>query len=310
MAGPAIILYALLVIGAVVVVWLITRRRRTAELPYLSGGEARRAPVITAARRRALIAVLFAVVVFLVGAIAAVSIPNLLGMPLAVAPLIAGAAGLLLYAATPPRSVEVPDDQPRTAGLARRSWLTVIPGGWLHASVEILVIFVAVIVFCGLTADVDEQGRSRAIRFDAVDQSSTASPYPGWFYGVPALIALAVLVVATIVALQRIGATAAFPHPDDVDADTQWRRASASVVLSLSTGAVLFPLGGISMTAGFAMNNAIIERATPVVWDVIADVLVIMGILSLVLSVVAVTLAALTAFTIGDSVARVEKARR
>ncbi|MBN7794825.1 hypothetical protein [Microbacterium esteraromaticum] len=304
MAGAAVSLYALLVVVAVVLVWAITHRRRADQVP------AHLAPVIAAARRRALVGVLCAIVVFLAGAIAAVSMPVLLGLPLAVTPLLAAAAGLALYAATPPRSITVADDQPRTAGLSRRSWLTVIPGGWLHACLEIAAIFIVVVVFCGLTADADDQGRSRAIRFETAGQASWSSPYPGWFYGIPALIALAVLVAAVVVALQRIGTTAAFPSPDDSDADAQWRRASASVVLSLATGAVLFSLGGIALMAGVTMNNAIIDGATPVVWDVVADVLVISGILSLVLSVVAVTLAALTAFTIGDRVVRVEGARR
>lgn len=309
MTSYALFYFLLVVIVVVVAVWLAARRRTPADT-LLGEAAGRLTPVIVAARRRAFIAVAFAVVVFLAGVAAGVTMPGLLGMPVAVAPLVASACGLLLYSATPPRSVVVPDDQPRTAGLARRSWLSVIPEGWKHASIEITVTFVALLIFFGVTAHTDDQGLSRSIRFEAEGQMSTATPYPGWFYGVPVLISLFVLTVATVVALQRIGAAAALPHPDDADADARWRTGSASVVLSLATGAVLFTQGGIATMAGLTMNNAVIAGSTPVVWDVIADVLVVIGVVSLILSVIAVTIAALNAVTIGDRVARAEGARR
>jgi len=298
MAGFAIVVYAFAVVLVVMVVWSITHRRRPAQL------SARAVPVIAAARRRALIAVGFAFVVFLAGAVAGVTFPSLLGMPFAAMPLVAGASGLLLYAATPPRDVSVAAEQVRTAGLTRRSWLTTAPAGWMHVCLEVVLVFVALVIFCGVTAQADDHGRSRAIGFADDEYATLASPYPGWFYGIPALAGLALLVVSTIIALRRIVATAAFPHPDDHDADAQWRRASTAVVLKLASGALLFSVGGIAMTAGFAMRNALIEGATPVVWGVIADILSIMGVLFLVLSIVSVTLAALTAFTIGERLAR------
>lgn len=303
MAGLAVTLYSLGIVVAVAVVWLIVQRRRPVDLP------ARIAPVIAAARRRAVIAVAFALVVFLTVAIAGLTVPGLLGWPLAVAPLVAAAAGMLLYAATPPRDVALSADQPRTATLSPRSWRTSSPRRWLLAGVEIGAVFVAVVVFCGLTASTDDQGRSRTIRFESALAASTSSPYPGWFYGIPALIGLAALVAATIIALQRIGAVAAFPDPDDADADAQWRRQSASVILKLAVGATLFSLGGTAMIAGGAMSNAVLDT-TPVVWSVLAAVLLCAGILSLVLSVVSVTLAALTAFTIGERVGRVPESVR
>lgn len=294
MAGFAVLIYAAVVVIAVVAVWSITHRRRPAVL------SPRIEQVVAAARRRAFVAVSVAIVVLFAGVVAGGMLPSLLGLPLVAAPFVAGAAGLLLYAATPPGEVIVPAGQARTAALTRRSWATALPARWLHAGVETVVIFVAVLVFCGITADADDQGRSRAIRFEAGDFASTASPYPGWFYGVPALLGLVVLVVATLLALQRIGAAPVFPHPDDAEADAQWRRASAAVVLKLSSGAVLFALGGIALTAGIAMRNAVIEGLTPSVWGVIGDVLLIGGALFFILSAVGVTLAALTAFTIGE----------
>lgn len=298
MAGLGSVLIALAVAIIVAVVWVIVRRRGRAALPE------RIAPVIAAARRRALLAVLVAVLVFVLGAALGLLLPELLGLPLAVTPLAAAAVGLLVYAATPPRSVEVAEGEPRTAQLEHRSWLSYIPRGWLHACIEIVVIFVAVVVFCGITAMDDEQGRSRAIGFTVGDNATVGTPYPGWYYGVPALIGLVVLIGATIVALQRIGSTAVFPNPEDADNDAQWRRASASVVLKLATGAVLFSLGGIAWTGGVLMSVTASGAGAPVVWAVLGDGLIWGGILALVLSVVSVTLAALTVFTIGERMTR------
>lgn len=298
MAAPVAALIILCIALAVVVAWLFAHRRRPAAL------EARLVPVIAAARRRALVAVLCAVSVFVAGAVAGIAFPELLGQPFAFAPLAAGAAGILLYAATPPRDASVQEGAARVAVLEPRSWRTVAPRRWLWGIVEIAVMFVVLVVFGGVTADADEQGRQRVIRFEAAGTVSSAGPYPGWSFGVPALIGLAVLLVATLVAMQRIGTTTAFPHPQDADADLQWRTASASVILTLAMGAMLFALGGLTLAAGLAMRNAVIEGATPVVWSVIADTLWFGGVLFLVLSVVGVTLAALTAFTIGERLDR------
>ncbi|MFE6736698.1 hypothetical protein [Microbacterium sp. NPDC057650] len=278
----------------VAIVWLIVRRRGRADLPE------RIAPVIAAARRRSLFAVVVALLVFVMGAAVGLLMPELLGLPLAVTPLVSAATGLAVYAATPPRSVEVAEGEPRSARLEHRSWLSCIPGGWLHACIEIIVIFVAVVVFCGITAVDDDQGRSRAIGFTVAGDSSIATPYPGWYYGVPALIGLALLVVATIVALQRIGSTAVFPRPEDAESDAQWRQASASVVLKLSIGAVLLSLGGIAWTAGALMSVSASGVGAPAVWTVVGNMLLWGGIIALVLSIVSVTLAALTAFTVGE----------
>lgn len=297
MAGLVILTYVLVVVIAVMVVWQVTQKRQRAELPV------RLVPAVSAARRRALIAVAFAVVVFVAAGLVGTSIPSLLGIPIAIAPFVAASAGLLLYAATPPRAVELAAGQLRSAGLERRSWRTAIPARWLRGFVETALLFIALVIFCGMTAADDDLGYARQIRFTAPESSSAAGPYPGWFYGIPALCALAVLIVATVIALQRIGATAAFPLPEDAEADTQWRRASASVILGLSTGAILFALGGFALVAGQSMGNAIIANATAAVWSVIASVLFVMSLVFLVLSVISITLAALTAFTIGDRLA-------
>lgn len=297
MDGIMVGVYSLSVVAAAAVVWLAVNRRRG------SVPSGRLAPIVSAARRRALIAVLFAATVFLVGMLAGVALPELLGQPFALTPLVAGAAGLALYGATPPRAVSVRDDEPRDAVLVPRSALSAVPARWAAVLLVVTALFVLLIVFCGMTAGVDEAGRARTIRFEAPDMASWSSPYPGWFYGVPALLGLLCLSVCMVIALRRISSTAAFPRAADAELDRHWRRRSVEVVLKLAIGAVLFSFGGIAVIAGLAMGNAVIDGSTPVVWWVIAVSLRIIGLVALVLSVGSVTLAGLTAATIGKATA-------
>lgn len=303
--------YLLGLVAAAVVVGFAIHRHR-GEVP-----PERLVPVIRAARRRALVAVLFATIVFFAVAIAGLTMPEMLGSPFAVAPLAAGAAGMLLYSLTPPRQVAVGADEPRAAQLVPRSALSALPLPWavvLLASTGLLVVLV---VFCGISADVDEQGLSRTIRFELAGTVASSSPYPGWFYGVPTLLALLALIVCTVVALHRISGTPAFPQIGDAEIDRQWRRGSVEVILKLGVGAVLFAFGGIAVTAGLAMGNAVGnvtrnasgEGAELPVWSVLADALWMLGAAALVLSIVSVTLAALTAVTIGQAAAVRERVR-
>jgi hypothetical protein len=301
MIGIAAAVYLIVLVVIVAAVWLIVRKRERSRAGVVPAGLA---PVLAAARRRALISVLFAVVVFIVGAILSTAMPGLLGLPLVVSPLVAGACGMLLYAATPPRSVVVGEDQVRTAPLTRRSALSVGSRRSALALVEVSVLFVVVIVFCGVVADPDDSGRSRAISFSAVNLESTATPFPGWYYGVPALIGLGLLVVATVIALYRIGRTAAFPDPEDAELDLHWRQVSGSVIVKLAIGGILLTLGGTAMMAGLSMSNATIDDVTPVIWDVLGATLSCIGILCIVLSIVSVTLSALTAMTVADGADR------
>lgn len=298
MFGGAILFFGALIASSVFLAWRLGHRQRPADLP------GRLRPVVAAARRRAFTAVGFALVVFFAGAAGGLLLPSLLGLPLVVAAPTAAAMGLLLYAATPPRAVHIEAGQPRSAALERRTWLSVIPRRWLHMFLTVVGLFLALVLFCGVTASTDEYGLSRTISFVQPDRSSTGGPYPGWYYGIPALIALALLVAATIIALHRIGSTAAFPRLEDSASDAHWRRSSAAVVLALSAGAGLFTAGGVALMAGVIMSNTARSAGAPVGWIVTGVGLTGAGALLLVLSVVSVTLAALTAFTIGEKLVR------
>jgi hypothetical protein len=294
MSGLAVMGYVLGVVVAAVVVWFAVRRRPREALA------GRLVPVIRAARRRAMIAVLFAATVFLVVAVAGITMPQLLGLPFAVAPLIAGAAGMLLYGATPPRLVALQSDEPRVARLVPRSVLSALPARRAGAFLAAVLALVVLLIFGGVTATLDEDGRSRVLSVEAHGVSSWARPYPGWFYGIPVLIALAVLVVSVLIALHRISTTPAFPRPSDADIDARWRRGSVEVILGLGTGSVLFALGGIAAMTGISMVNVMLMSSPAFAWSAVANTLWIGGGVALVLSIVSVALAGLTAAALGE----------
>ena len=291
--------YAVGLIAATAVVWAAVRRR-----PEMVP-DARLVPVIRAARRRAIIALLFAGVVFVALAVAGTVMPELLGRPFVVAPLVAGAAGLVLYAATPPRLIVLQADETRSARLMPRSVFSSLSTVWARVFLIAVAALVVLLVFGGITADVDDAGRSRTIRAEVDGVVSWASPYPGWYYGVPTLVALAILVVGVLIALHRISATPTFPQPADADIDERWRRGSLEVMLKLGAGSVLFSFGGTAVTAGLAMGRVGASLAS----SVMADVLMVVGAVALVLSIISVALAGLTAVALAGQTSRMRSVR-
>lgn len=300
MSGPFILVVAVVIGVGTLIVWAIMHRARGLRAP------ADFLPVIRSARRRVLLAVLLSIVVLAVGFILGVSVPPLLGLPVAVAPLLSASAGLLLYGALPPRTAEVGAADPRTASLAPRSPVRTGPRNWLMALLVSSGVFVALIIFCGVTASADDAGRWRAIGFEGGGHSTLASPYPGWYYGVPMAGALAILLACTWFALRRISTTAAFPQRVDAALDQQWRVRSAGVLLRLATGAVLCWLGGVSLMAGIVMNNARIHGETPALWHALAITLAFGGLTVLVTSIVCVFLAVAASTRIAEHATKAE----
>ncbi|SJN35486.1 hypothetical protein FM104_08910 [Microbacterium esteraromaticum] len=293
MSGIAAILSVLPIVVAVVIVWVATRRRRRG-----IAVSPRVVPMIEAARRRAVIAVLVAIAVLVSLSVAGLRW-SALGQVFNVASLVAAAAGIAVYSAMPPRIVPVAEGEVRAATLIPRSLRSVVPRRRMLMFGATAVLFLLVVVFGGLTAaDDDNGGWSRVIRFESPHASHMASPYPGWFYGIPALISLVVLIIATAAALHRISSTPAFPSADDAHIDAQWRRRTGETILGLSTGAILFTLGGIACIAGSAILRSVLDE-TSALWLVAGYGLVTLGVVALLASAVSVTVAGLTAAGIG-----------
>ncbi|MEV8252817.1 hypothetical protein AB0O95_02505 [Rhodoglobus sp. NPDC076762] len=249
-----------LIIATVFVIPLIIRlsaetrhRRRFADEGVNAQHEQVAADVARHAQRRAVVSVAFAIALFVAIASVGIGAPQLLGLPFGIAPGLAVSGGLLLFAASAPLRIAQPARN--SAELNRRHpwsfgprWVFVLP-------LAIAAAFVALLVATGLTASADEMGLSRAITAADATTSSTAGPYPGWFYGVPLIAVTVVLAVSTLLALSRVSATPSLPNEGLAELDRQWRSVSTLVITKLSTSALLLYFGGTAFIAGQATRN-------------------------------------------------------
>ena len=295
MAGIALVGYVLCVVAVVAIVWLIVRRRP-------QRGEPLAPPVrslLDAARRRAVIAVVFSGVVIVALFVAGYFLNALVGLPVVLAPALGGAAGLLLYSATPPRVVVVESDAAREASLTRRTPLSFLPT--LGASLLAVVVIVQIVflIFTGVTSSPDESGRYRMIAFQTADSGSASGPYAGWFYGVPLLVTTVILVATTLLALWRVSSTPALPQRELAEVDAGWRRATNRIIVAISGAALLLQFGEVAVQSGLAIRNAYFD-GVPTGWDTIGQVFEGVGLAMMIGSIAGLTLAALWAFTLPD----------
>jgi len=295
MAGIALVGYVLCVVAVVAIVWLIVRRRP-------QRGEPLAPPVrslLDAARRRAVIAFVFSGVVIVALFVAGYFLNALVGLPVVLAPALGGAAGLLLYSATPPRVVVVESDAAREASLTRRTPLSFLPT--LGASLLAVVVIVQIVflIFTGVTSSPDESGRYRMIAFQTADSGSASGPYAGWFYGVPLLVTTVILVATTLLALWRVSSTPALPQRELAEVDAGWRRATNRIIVAISGAALLLQFGEVAVQSGLAIRNAYFD-GVPTGWDTIGQVFEGAGLAMMIGSIAGLTLAALWAFTLPD----------
>ena len=90
---------------------------------------------------------------------------------------------------------------------------------WSYALVRALVLptgagtlVLTVIVGFGFTSWPQDDGLSRAIRFNSAPHTSTAGPYLGWYDGLPREIVIVLMAVAGVLALARVAASARPTH--------------------------------------------------------------------------------------------------
>ncbi|MDT0166705.1 hypothetical protein Q9R32_14200 [Actinotalea sp. AC32] len=245
-------LLALLVLGVATIVLAVGLARRPAPAPSQAAEVARRH-----GRNVHVAAWLAALLVPQVVASAAPvafhaapgSYPLLGGVLVGLAPAVAGSAFLtahLVGERTWPR----PTGTVRRAALGHRRVVDVVPRPLLRVTAAWTVGLVLVLVAAGLTAADDGRSVVRTVG------SSTwgASPYPGWFYGVPLLVATAVVVVLTAITLRVVT-----QRPAVVDADPTYdaasRRLSGHRVLRGTQLVLALTLAGVLFFAGNALRG-------------------------------------------------------
>jgi hypothetical protein len=165
------------------------------------------------------------------------------------APLLAAliALPLLLRASAGAPGHETADLSPRT--------LTSFAARWRLVLLGILVIAAVIVaVTGGLASSPDEQGHRTVHEISAGPMGASIHIY-GWYYSVPSLVVLAVLIIATAAALRAIARS---PLGEDQAAESRDRRRRTSAVLSIVSGALLVHLGAalglMAQAAAFTLD--------------------------------------------------------
>jgi uncharacterized membrane protein len=239
-----VLLAAAAVAIAVVTVVLVTARGR-APLP----SQAARAAVRHGGTVHAVaLACLVGAVVLVPPAVQRLVTGPAQGLYLGLAPAVAGLAFAAVQAvgeATWPR----PSGTVRRAPLTRRTVRDLAPrrlrvAAWLWAGLAAVTL-----VVCGL-ASADGRGISRTFPGGA----ASSGPFPGWYFGVPLLAAVVVVLVAAEVVLRLVAG-----RPSVADADPAWdmalRRLSAHRVLRGTQLVLAWTAAGVLLVAGAALRN-------------------------------------------------------
>jgi hypothetical protein len=161
------------------------------------------------------------------------------------APLVVGVIALALLAVPAHAQVAA-----HSADLTPRSIFTFARARWFVAPTAVLVVIVLTTVAAGVASQSDpETGRYDRVLVDG-GVGAVGTMIYGWFYSVPALLALAALIVVVCVDLLVIARPAL---GEDRDLDVRTRRTRTRNVLSGATAAMLLHLavvfGSLSATA-------------------------------------------------------------
>ncbi|MFT3945014.1 MAG: hypothetical protein QM705_14495 [Ancrocorticia sp.] len=243
--------------------WVIGRGHPRPTMPPNLGPHAQKA--LRAARTRVLVAVAIFLLAPAVFAGARLGIPMMsseFGRMLLVMPFAATSIGILAYVVYPIRGTDSLPQQ--SASLAPRTWRDSLTlgavAGWIAAAVSLVV----AIVGFGVTSSPDGAGRYRmytaVIHYPDFDTTSTTSPYPGWYYTVPVLVAAAVLVLVTWFALRRTSLAPSLPGVGLERADARWRQDSADIILRLSAGALFVQSAVISWMGLTCLQNMLPDK--------------------------------------------------
>ncbi|MDQ0893616.1 hypothetical protein [Agromyces ramosus] len=146
--------------------------------------------------------------------------------------------GLILFRGT------TPPEQP-VVSAARRTWTSFGSEAGLLGAAAAFVALLVTTIAAGLASSAD--GRGRFIHLELRVPNEVIDPIRPWFYGwdfgVPVIVCLAALAVATWATL-RSNAVRPFIRPDTVGAEQAARAEVASAVVRIATAGVLLALAG------------------------------------------------------------------
>jgi hypothetical protein len=255
-----------------------------------------RETAVAAARRHAVQA---AVAALLLGFLAALYVgatqlgngsPGGLGITALLVPITFGVVHTLVLAAGE-LSWPRPEGEVRRARLVHRGLLDAAPR-WLGRTAGAAVALAAATLLGGaLLADADGRSVSYGHATAVGRGMSTASPFPGSFYGVPAGVGLLVLALVTAIALWIVADRPAVATAHE-DIETALRRASAHRVLRVAVGVPLFVSGGLLFVGGRALHSVSTSTLSSALLDVSAAAASALGGVAMLVGVVVACLRA------------------
>ena len=208
----------------------------------------------SASRRRILIAALAGAGAAVLCAAADTVVPYSYGLPFLLAPAffaIGTVVALTVIGVPAPAR-----DAPREVDLVARGPLRLGPRWSYVAPAAAALAAIAFAIVAGLTSSPTQDGHWRGFTLLVANGSSTSSPYPGWYYGIPLMIVTALLLAATCAALVRFSSAPLRGTPGDREFAILVRRRLTRFVLLAATGSILVYLGSALTVAGMAVSTA------------------------------------------------------
>lgn len=227
-------LFAPIVVGiaGAVPLWLLGRARR----PGLDRRSAILTAVVAGVSSLAMVAYSLSPVVALSGAIPLHAVPwDAYSAVRYLLPLVLGVLTVL--------ALGIPARTRGSSGaqLTPRTWSSFLGRSWIATLLSVLGVVVAVTVAAGLASGRDDAGHYTQYVVDLGPGSMAMTIY-GWHFSVGPLVAVAVLLAATVAALARIARP---PHPEDLEVDIARRRLQSTNVVRVATGALLLHLATV-----------------------------------------------------------------
>ena len=181
-------------------------------------------------------------------------LPYSYGLPFLLAPACFAIGTMVTLAAV---GVPAPArDAPREVDLVARSALRLGPRWSYVAPVAAALAAATFAVVAGATSSPTQDGHWRGFTVQFANGSSTSSPYPGWYYGIPLMIVTALLLAATCAALVRFSSAPLRGTPQDREFAILVRRRLTRFVLLAATGSILVYLGSALTVAGMAISTS------------------------------------------------------
>lgn len=170
------------------------------------------------------------------------------------------AAALALWAVRHPVLVEEP-----VVPVVRRTWTSFVNGGQLRTLLVSAVLLLALSVVCGL-ASIPGVAGSANITF--IGPSGGYGTVYGWTAGLPVVLMAITLIGLTWCAL-HLDAARPFARIDTVDSESRARTAAASLLLTVTIGAVLLSLGAVVESLGYSAGQVgfQVPGSDPYMWS-------------------------------------------